>query len=183
MINHTKPPKLQAQSSLSPSERSNYSFIQKFYNLPISSKQLIALIACELFSIVGLGVGATWIITTGLRNQLLNQAKSEVAVTEINYNIKINQMGFGFRGQSDNAAVISAATTYASKQPIPVPLRDQVKKILENEVKARKIEYATLVGADAKIIISANSDRAGQDFDPNNLVSDILGTGSVKWER
>ena len=93
---------------------------------------------------------------------------------DINYNVKINQMGFGFRGQSDNAAVISAATTYANKQPIAPPLKEQVRKILENEVKARKIEYATLVGADGKVIVSANSDRTGQDFDPNNLVSDIL---------
>ena len=144
-----------------------------FYDLPVGRKQFTALIASELLSLSLVGFGA-FLIGRSLQDQLFKQAQSEVSVMDINYNIKINQMGFGFRGQSDNAAVISAASTYANKQPIPPPLKEQVKKILENEIKARKIEYATLVGADAKVIVSANSDRTGQDFDPNNLVSDIL---------
>ncbi|NUN63992.1 HAMP domain-containing protein [Pseudanabaena biceps] len=144
-----------------------------FYDLPVGRKQFTALLASEFLSLSLVGFGA-FLIGRSLQDQLFKQAQSEVSVMEINYNIKINQMGFGFRGQSDNAAVISAATTYASKQPLPAPLKEQVKKILENEIKARKIEYATLVGADLKVIINANSDRTGQDFDPNNLVSDIL---------
>ena len=144
-----------------------------FYDLPVGRKQFTALLVSEFLSLSLVGFGA-FLIGRSLQDQLFKQAQSEVSVMEINYNIKINQMGFGFRGQSDNAAVISAASIYASKQPIPAPLKEQVKKILENEIKARKIEYATLVGADAKVIVSANSDRAGQDFDPNNLVSDIL---------
>ncbi|WP_434684906.1 methyl-accepting chemotaxis protein [Pseudanabaena minima] len=144
-----------------------------FYDLPVGRKQFTALLVSEFLSLSLVGFGA-FLIGRSLQDQLFKQAQSEVSVMEINYNIKINQMGFGFRGQSDNAAVISAASTYASKQPMPAPLKEQVKKILENEIKARKIEYATLVGVDAKVIVSANSDRAGQDFDPNNLVSDIL---------
>ena len=144
-----------------------------FYDFPVGRKQFVALLTSEILSLSLVGFGA-FLIGRSLQDQLFKQAQSEVSVMDINYNVKINQMGFGFRGQSDNAAVISAATTYASKQPIAPPLKEQVKKILENEVKARKIEYATLVGADGKVIISANSDRNGQDFDPNNLVSDIL---------
>lgn len=56
------------------------SLLQHFYNLPISRKQMIALIACQLVSILGIGIGATLIITQGLRNQLLEQAKSEFAI-------------------------------------------------------------------------------------------------------
>lgn len=144
-----------------------------FYDLPVGRKQFTALIASELLSLSLVGFGA-FLIGRSLQDQLFKQAQSEVSVMDINYNIKINQMGFGFRGQSDNVAVIAAATTYASKQPLPAPLKEQVKKILENEIKARKIEYATLVGADGKVIVNANSDRTGQDFDPNNLVGDIL---------
>jgi twitching motility protein PilJ len=147
--------------------------LQWFYDLPVGRKQFTALLASEFLSLSLVGFGA-FLIGRSLQDQLYKQAQSEVSVLDINYNIKINQMGFGFRGQSDNAAVISAASLYASKQPMPTPLRDQVKMILENEIKARKIEYATLVGADAKIIVSANGDRNGQDFNPNNLVSDIL---------
>jgi len=144
-----------------------------FYNLPIGRKQFTALLVSEFLSLSLVGFGA-FLIGKSLQDQLSKQAQSEVSVMDINYNIKINQMGFGFRGQSDNVAVISAASAYASKQPVPPPLKDQVKKILENEIKARKIEYATLVGVDAKVIVSANSDRTGQDFNPNNLVSDVV---------
>ncbi len=144
-----------------------------FYNLPVGRKQFTALLVSEFLSLSLVGFGA-FLIGKSLQDQLFKQAQSEVSVMDINYNIKINQMGFGFRGQSDNVAVISAASTYANKQPVPPPLKDQVKKILENEIKARKIEYATLVGADAKVIVSANSDRTGQDFNPNNLVSDVV---------
>ena len=146
------------------------SFLQWFYDLPISRKQLIAMLASELVSLVALGLGARWIIETGLRTQLLNQAKSELAVTAINYNIKVNQMGFGFRGQADNPAIIEAA-----KAPALSPdLQTQVKQILQNEIKARKIEYATLVGKDLRIIVSANANRQGEIFNPNNLVKEIF---------
>ncbi len=148
--------------------------LQWFYNLPISRKQLIALLASELVSIIALGLGARYIIENGLRNQLLNQAKSEVAVTEINYNIKVNQMGFGFRGQSDNPAIINAAKAYAENKPIPAALQSQVDKILDNEIKARKIEYATLVGKDLRIIVNANTNRQGEVFNPNNLVTEVF---------
>ncbi|NJR73118.1 MAG: hypothetical protein HC773_04275 [Scytonema sp. CRU_2_7] len=145
-----------------------------FYNLPISRKQLIALIASELVSILGIGIGATLIITSGLRTQLLEQAKSEVAVLDTNYNIKIHQMGFGFRGQSDNTAIIQASVNYDSRKSISSDLKAEVKRILLNEIKARKIEYATLVGKDFKIIVNANNDREGEIFNPNNLVSDVF---------
>lgn len=121
-----------------------------FYNLPIRRKQLAALFTSEVISIVGLvGTGCILIINSG-RSLLVNQAKSELAVTEINYNIKINQMGFGFRGQSDNLAIISATQKYSQSQKLSLDLQQEIKKILQNEIKARKIEYATLVGRDLR---------------------------------
>ncbi len=166
-------PPVAPPDSLSKKSTSQSSPLGWFYDFPVGRKQFLALLTSEILSLSLAGFGA-FLIGRSLQDQLFKQAQSEVSVMDINYNVKINQMGFGFRGQSDNAAVISAATTYASKQPIAPPLKEQVKKILENEVKARKIEYATLVGADGKVIVSANSDRTGQEFDPNNLVSDIL---------
>ncbi|OKH56035.1 chemotaxis protein [Calothrix sp. HK-06] len=148
--------------------------LEYFYNFPISRKQMIALIACEMVSILGIGMGATLIITQGLRNQILEQAKSEIAVTDINYNIKVNQMGFGFRGQSDNQALIRATKFHNSSRSLNRISRSEVKQILINEVKARQIEYATLVGKDLKIIANANTDRTGEEFNPDNLVSEVL---------
>ena len=148
--------------------------LEYFYNLPISRKQMIALIACEMVSILGIGMGATLIITQGLRSQILEQAKSEIAVTDINYNIKVNQMGLGFRGQSDNQALIRATKFHNSGRLLNLSSQSEVKQILRNEVKARQIEYATLVGKDLKIIANANTDRTGEEFNPDNLVSEVL---------
>jgi len=148
-----------------------------FYDLPIRKKQLAALVTSEVISIIGLvGVGAILIVTGG-RIQLLQQAKSELVVTEINYNIKIDQMGFGFRGQSDNAAIIEATLNQVKGQEINADLEEQVTKILQNEIKAREIEYATLVGKDLKIIVNANNDRSGETFNPNNLVEEVIKKG------
>ncbi|BAS55322.1 integral membrane sensor signal transduction histidine kinase [Leptolyngbya boryana NIES-2135] len=145
-----------------------------FYNRPIRQKQLIGLFALQALSIGGLvGIGA-YLIVTGGQKQLVQQATSELAVTAIQYDIKINQMGFGFRGQSDNPAIIAAAKSYSEGQPLDPALQQQVKQILQNEIKAREIEYATLVGRDLKIIVNAGVDRAGQIFNPNNLVSQAL---------
>ncbi|MDJ0620653.1 MAG: ATP-binding protein [Calothrix sp. MO_192.B10] len=148
----------------------NNFLLRWFYNLPIRRKQLIGLFSSEIISILGLlGVGAVLIVMGG-RSVLVNQAKSELAVTEINYNIKINQMGFGFRGQSDNLAIIAAAKAGR----LNPSLKRQVQQILQNEIQARNIEYATLVGKDLRIIVNANSDRTGEIFNPDNLVAQVL---------
>jgi twitching motility protein PilJ len=168
------PPEPPAPKAAKSGEPRRLPIVEWFYNLPIGRKQLLALIACELVPILGLGIGSTIVLTNSLRSQLLEQAKSEVAVTEINYNIKVNQMGFGSRGQSDNIAIINISKDHLSGFSTDSGLREKVKQILQNEVKARKMEFATLVGKDLKIITSANNDRRGEIFDPNNLVSEVL---------
>ena len=103
----------------------NLNIFKWWFKLPIWRKQLIGLFTSEIISIFGLvGVGA-FLIVTGGRSVLENQVKSELAVTEINYNIKINQMGFGFRGQSDNVAIISAAQAYNKSQVLNSDLHSE----------------------------------------------------------
>ncbi len=160
--------------SLAPLERRVPSFLQWFYNLPLGRKQLIALIVAELVSIVGLSVGARWITTTGLRTQLLNQAKSEITVTESYINLKVEQTGLGFRSLSNNPVIIDTAKIYANNKILPAPNNEQIKQILQNEIKARNIEYATLIGRDFRIIVNANTDRSGETFNPNNLVRQVF---------
>jgi twitching motility protein PilJ len=163
-------------SSINPtsSKKQSYSFLQWYYNLPIRSKQITRLYTSQIISIFGLvGLSSMLIVTAG-RTQLLHQAKAELAVTEINYNIKINQMGYGFRGQSDNIAIVNGAISYATNKPLTPQLTQQIKNIFQNEIKARNIEYATLVGRDRRIIVNANANRSGEIFDPNNLVSEVF---------
>jgi twitching motility protein PilJ len=141
--------------------------MQWFSDLPIGKKQGLALILCQVIPLLGLGLGATWVLTNSLRTQLLEQAKSEVAVTEAAYGVKVDQMGFGSRGQSDNPAIQEAART--SSEAINPELYQRVRQILQNEVAARKIEYASLVNADSGVIVSANADRRGERLDAENL--------------
>ncbi|HEY9761201.1 MAG TPA: methyl-accepting chemotaxis protein [Trichocoleus sp.] len=167
---------------------SQYAWMRWFDNLSVRQKQLLALSASELISILGLvGVGSLLIVFGG-RAQLLNQAKAELAVSEVGYNIKVNQMEFGFRGQSDNRAIVAVAEADAAGDTISEADQQEVKRILSNEIKARQIEYATLVGNDLRIIASANADRAGEKFDPEGLVGTVLqnprqvrATALVEW--
>ena len=170
--------------------KTNNKIFKWWNNLPIWRKQLIGLFSSEVISVFGLvGVGA-FLIVMGGRSVLVNQAKSELAVTEINYNIKINQMGFGFRGQSDNPAIIAAAKAHEKSQILDSNLKKRVQQILENEIKARNIEYATLVGKDLRIIVNANANRTLEVFNPNNLVNEALKSSQqiksseiVTWEE
>ena len=148
--------------------------LQWFYDLPVRRKQVLGLFSSEAISIVGLVGVSSWLIVAGGRAQLVNQATAELSVTDAQYNVKVDQMGFGFRGQSDNAAIIEAARDHATGRPAAPETLDQVEKILRNEVTAREIEYATLVGSDLRIIASANADRQGEKFDPGGLVGTVL---------
>ncbi|MGF1567362.1 MAG: GAF domain-containing protein [Nodosilinea sp.] len=155
-------------------KKSKFRWVQRFGNLSISKKHMVGLATSEAISVLGLvGVGS-FLLVSGGRNQLLNQAEAELSVAGIEYNIKINQMGFGFRGQADNEAVINVAVADAAGAAVSASELANVRQILQNEIKARNIEYATLVGNDLKIIANANSDRRGQTFDPNALVSTVL---------
>ena len=162
--------------SAAPKPHSGWAPMRWFSNLPIGRKQLLGLFTAELISIGGIvGVGA-WLIVDGGHAQLENQAKSELAVTQINYDNQAAQMSSGFRGQADNAAIISAAKTYAKSSTLPDNLQKQVEKVLENETASRFIEYATLVDSNMRIVASPNAKRQGEVFDPNRLVSKALAT-------
>ncbi|MGK7888881.1 MAG: methyl-accepting chemotaxis protein [Leptolyngbyaceae cyanobacterium] len=160
--------------NLSTSKRSKSGW---FANLPVRNKQLIGLFTSKVIAVVGLmGVASFLIISSG-RSQLNQQAESEVSVVDLQYNVKINQMGFGFRGQSDNPAIIRASLLIANGQLLTPIEQAQAQQILQNEITARQIEYATLVGRDLRIIANANTDRSRQIFDPVGLVSQVLETG------
>jgi twitching motility protein PilJ len=166
-----KPPKLPPQGAAPISKAQPLNW---FYNLPVRRKQLLALITSEILSVLGLvGVGA-WLLVSSGRNQLANQSKAEVDVSKITYNIRMDQMGFGFRGQSENPVIVAAAREAASGRGASPEARQQAKAVLSGEVTARNIEYATLVGTDLRIIANANADRVGERFDPDGLVSSVL---------
>jgi twitching motility protein PilJ len=165
---------LEVESHVAITQPTRSGLMQRFHNLSVGRKQLAGLFTSNLLTIVGLvGVG-TFVIITGGRSQLLNQARSELSVMDMAYHLKIDQMGLGLRGQSDNPAIINIAIADAAGDPITAADRAAVQQILQNEVAAHAIEYATLVGRDLNIIASANANRIGQKFDPNGLVGTVL---------
>lgn len=179
----SQPPE-EPQKQLSP-------VVQWFYNLSLRQKQLLVLVTAQAVAIASLvGVGVTQTIRGG-RQQLTNQSASELEASTINYEIKINQMGFGFRGQSDNSAIINTALTKFNGQNPSIDQLRVARQILLNEIDARQIEYATLVGVDKRIIVNANaSNRQGEIFDPQGLVTRAIETNQqiriselVSWDE
>jgi twitching motility protein PilJ len=148
-----------------------------FLNLPLGRKQLLAIIVCEFLPLAGTLLASSASLSRGLHTQIETQAKSEVALTQLQYNIKLNQMGFGGRGQSDNPLLIGALGAARNGSLLGDEAQERVRRILENEIKSRKIEYATLVDADAKIVAGANRNRVGELFDPGKLVSAAITQG------
>eukprot|EP00611_Tribonema_gayanum_P022998 TRINITY_DN4733_c0_g1_i1.p1 TRINITY_DN4733_c0_g1~~TRINITY_DN4733_c0_g1_i1.p1 ORF type:complete len:932 (-),score=372.03 TRINITY_DN4733_c0_g1_i1:455-3250(-) len=49
--------------------------------------------------------------------------------------------------------------------------QQQVEKLIAHIAVTYRIEYVTLLGADMKILASANKDRAGEPFDPEGIVT------------
>ncbi|MER3587269.1 MAG: chemotaxis protein, partial [Mastigocladus sp. ERB_26_1] len=163
----------------------NYKYLFKwFYNLTLNRKHLIALISCELVSIVGIAVGTKLFINQSLQTQLIEQTKSELAVSDLNYHVKVNQMSSGLRSQSENAAIITALNLYNSGESLDQKWQTVIKQILKNKTQVLNVEYATLVGKDLKMIANANANRRGEYFHLSNLVKEVLkNSQSIKATR
>ncbi|OKH13235.1 chemotaxis protein [Fischerella major NIES-592] len=158
----------------------NYKSLFKwFYKLSLNRKHLIALISCELVSILGIAVSTKLFINQSLRTQLIEQTKSELLVSEFNYYTKFNQMSFGLRSPSENAAIITVLNLYNSGEGLDQKWQTVIKPILKNKTQTLNVEYATLVGKDLKIIANANANRQGETFNPSNLVKEALKTSQA----
>ena len=165
------------QEQITPQEPKNrkppHKITQAFYNLPMGRKiQLVAgLTAISLTAIFGLGSA---VLTRSLRAQLINQAKSRLSLTAINYNAKVEDLVQLFKARAQNPTIIAAARAHERGKQVEGELLAGVEKILQQEQKNSKIEYATLVGKDLRIIANANRSRGGEIFDPQNLVSQAI---------
>ncbi|ERN40376.1 methyl-accepting chemotaxis protein [Rubidibacter lacunae KORDI 51-2] len=140
-----------------------------FNNLPIGQKQLLTLGVSELISLSLVGVSSL-LLYFGLRDRLVQQSVSELGVAEISYNLQIDQMAFGFRGQSENTAIVEAAVSGSAGD-------GTVKTILLSEIWSREIEFATLVDTSGRVVVDAGQLSPGSEFNPNGLVEKALKTG------
>ncbi len=143
------------------------------YNLSLTRKQLIGFLVLLIILPLGFAGAALWMIFTARMSQLQNQAKSELVMSEINYNLKFDRAAFSLQNSSDRLAIAQTAIAYNSGKKIPY-LQNSVKQILENKVKTGGIHSAVLVGKDGKIIVSVNLHQEGQTFNPRNLAYPVL---------
>ncbi|MBW4682098.1 MAG: HAMP domain-containing protein [Microcoleus vaginatus WJT46-NPBG5] len=143
-----------------------------FYNQPIRRKQLIALLFSE-FVTVSAVVGVTnFLHNLQVRHQLVNQAESELAVTQMAYEMKNNQILLRLQGLSETSAVMAAAG--GNLNPA---IREQVRAALVNELKGLDIEFATLIGRDFRIIANATAAQYGELFNFNQMISPVFTNG------
>ena len=145
-----------------------------FYNLPVADKQLTALLASKLLSVLGI-VGVSLLLLSVMgRRQLLDQAVSELAVATSDLNAETAEES-GISG-----VVMTAAETYAETNRVDEALQDQTRGVLQAEMLASQLEYVALVGQDARVIANGSVTRDGDLFDPDSLVSNALRQGQKK---
>ncbi|MEG4203719.1 PAS domain-containing protein [Microcoleus sp. Pol7_A1] len=166
-LNDSKPNCLQP-TEVATSERFKTAFKPSAYNLSVTRKQLIGLLALQTILPVGLTGAALWLTSAVGSNELQNQAKSELSLSEINYNLKLDRFADRLQNSSDGKTIAQTALAYNSDKNIS-NLRKSVKQILESHVKTGAIHSAALVGKDRKIIVSVNLNQEGQNFNPRNL--------------
>eukprot|EP00741_Cyanophora_paradoxa_P013168 tig00000178_g12721.t1 len=129
-------------------------------------KKLMALVASTqlLTTLVLIGV-VVLVLFLSMHSQLNRQAVSEILTNQIVYDIKNNQMSYGFAGQGDNPSIISAARLGPTATgPEAEAILRSAKAALVNEIVRRDIEYSSLLSADADplVIVSSNRDRRGE---------------------
>jgi PAS domain S-box-containing protein len=143
------------------------------YNLSLTRKQLIGLLALQTILPVGLAGAALWLTPAVGSSELQNQAKSELSESESNYNIQLDRAADRLQNSSDSKTIAQIASAYNSGKNIS-DLRQSVKQIIENQVKTKAIHSAALVGKDGKIIVSVNLNHDKQSFYPRDLDYRVL---------
>ncbi|TAF05344.1 MAG: PAS domain-containing sensor histidine kinase [Oscillatoriales cyanobacterium] len=139
----------------------------------LTRQQLMGLVVLAILLPLGLAGAALWMMWTAGLSQLQNQAKSELAVSEINYNLKVDRWALNLPSFFDNQSIAQTAIAYNSGKKLPY-LQKNVKQILENQVKTGEIDSAVLVGKDGKIIVSTNPKQQGEKFNRQKIADRVL---------
>ena len=145
------------------------------YNLSVTRKQLIGLVTLQTILPVGLTGAALWLTSVVSSNQLQNQAKSELSLSEINYNLKLDRAADRLQNSSDSKTIAQTALAYNSGNNIS-NLQKSVKQILENAVKTGEIDSATLVGKNRQIVVSVNPNQKEKSFKLQKIVDRVFAT-------
>ena len=151
--------------------------LQGFYNLPVADKQLAGLLASKILSVAGvIGLSLLLLSVTG-RQQLLDEATSELAATEKD----LAQGNATSMPLITDRALLEAATLYSDIEGdiglADASVTDEAQQVLRSTLQAGQLEYVSLVGPDMRVIASGGAERRGELFNPNDLVSTALSGG------
>ncbi|MEG4943173.1 PAS domain-containing protein [Microcoleus sp. F4-D5] len=171
-LNDSKPNCLQP-NEVATSERFKTAFKPYTYNLSVTRKQLIGLLALQTILPVGLTGAALWLTSAVGSNELQNQAKSELSLSEINYNLKLDRAADRLQNSSDSKTIAQTALAYNSGKKVSY-LEKSVKQILENQVKTGEIDSAALVGKNRQIVVSVNPKQKGKSFNLQKIVDRVF---------
>ncbi|MGC1308092.1 MAG: GAF domain-containing protein [Phormidesmis sp.] len=149
---------------------------QWFYDLPVSDKQLAGLVTSKMLSVLGvIGLSLVLLSATG-RRQLRSQALSELSAAAGDLT-KADSTAASALSDED---VLEAAERYAAGGELGKRFTEDVRETLRLEMGAAQLEYVTLVGTDNRVIASGGTDRSGDMFNPDNIVSSALRQGQQK---
>ncbi|MEG4630425.1 PAS domain-containing protein [Microcoleus sp. AR_TQ3_B6] len=143
------------------------------YNLSITRKQLIGFLALQTILPVGLTGAAIWLTSVLGSNQLQNQAKSELSVSEINYNLHLDRAADRLQNSAEGKTIAQTALAYNSGDKIS-DLEKPVKQILENQIKTGLIDSAALVVKNGEIVASVNPNDLGKSFNLQKIVDRVF---------
>ncbi|TAE74346.1 MAG: PAS domain S-box protein [Oscillatoriales cyanobacterium] len=142
------------------------------YNLSVTRKQLIGLLALQTILPVGLTGAGLWLTSTVGSSELQNQAKSELSLSESNYNLQLDRAADRLQNSSDSKTIAQIASAYNSGKNIS-NLRP-VKQILENQVKTGEIDSAALVGKNGQIVVNVNPNLKEKSVNLQKIVDRVF---------
>ncbi len=144
-----------------------------FSNLSINTKQLVGLAMFEVL-VLGLVVTGSTLISQSLRDQLRNQARSELAVMEANYNSQMDRLGASLRSQAMGSLIVGLTQSLAQGIGDTAPMQAQVDQALQQEAQAQQQDFLALVGPDQRVLASSQPLPPQTRLDPSGVVSKVL---------
>ena len=151
--------------------------LQGFYNLPVADKQLAGLLASKIISVAGVIGLCLLLLSVSGRQQLLDEATSELTATEKDLSREDTASG----ALLTNRALLEAANTYGAVDGDVGLISDlaigDAQTVLRATRQAGQLEYTSLVGPDMGVIASGGVDRQGELFNPDDLVATALSEG------
>ncbi|MEG3873688.1 PAS domain-containing protein [Microcoleus sp. Z1_B5] len=174
-LNDSQPNCLQQTKVATSERRLKAAFKPCTYNLSVTRKQLIGLLTLQTILPVGLTAAALWLTSAVGSNQLQNQAKSELSLSEINYNLPLDRAADRLQNSSDSKTIAQTALAYNRGKNISY-LQKSVNQILEDQVKTGEIDSAALVGKNRQIVVSVNPSQKGKSFNLQKIVDRVFVT-------